>query len=464
MEKLVELKTSELLNKFGKGNHIPGSGSAAALNALLSAELLKTVIDITNEEKHRSNYLTVLPKLLTISNDIVTRILPRLEELFQKDSDEFDKVIQCRKARDKEEDIEEKKKLAQQAVDALVPAVEIPIEIATLSAMLVQYSAYVFDNAFKSARGDSGVALNSAVAAISGSLSIIYLNLKTCDDSEWKEVMMQSAEDLQKKLAGFINLSQDKIQILKSEVEFNSELQFFKTFSKRSKDISISDVEDIARRLQNMLWQYRDKIWNTDIPSDTLDVLKADIVLEKMLKYKVSYHSTLGIHDNNGERFEIAGLIDKSKKIVEISERYSPETQIFTTAHELGHAILHNQTVLHRDRPLDGSSGNQRDEQEIQADKFAAFFLMPRKRVQAIFKDRFSLDKLVVTENIVFGFTGSTKVSDFRKQCKDLHGFALYVASAEYFGGREFVSLAEVFGVSVKTMAIRLEELGLLEF
>ena len=55
---------------------------------------------------------------------------------------------------------------------------------------------------------------------------------------------------------------------------------------------------------------------------------------------------------------------------------FSLETIKFTIAHELGHALLHPNMVLHRDRPMDGSKSLQsKDYKELQANKFAAYFL-----------------------------------------------------------------------------------------
>lgn len=71
---LLDLPTKELLKKFGSGNHKPGSGSAAALQGMLSAQLMRTVIDLTNDEKRRSKYAQSLPQLLQIYKDIEVRI------------------------------------------------------------------------------------------------------------------------------------------------------------------------------------------------------------------------------------------------------------------------------------------------------------------------------------------------------------------------------------------------------
>ena len=48
---LLEKTVNELMEKFGAGNHKPGSGSAAAFQGMVSAKLISTVISLTAEEK-----------------------------------------------------------------------------------------------------------------------------------------------------------------------------------------------------------------------------------------------------------------------------------------------------------------------------------------------------------------------------------------------------------------------------
>nr|WP_259069123.1 cyclodeaminase/cyclohydrolase family protein [Mucilaginibacter sp. X4EP1]MCS3814511.1 formiminotetrahydrofolate cyclodeaminase [Mucilaginibacter sp. X4EP1] len=55
MKKLIEYTTEELLQKFGSGEHKPGSGSAAAFQGLLSAQLILTVIDLSKKSQNTKN-------------------------------------------------------------------------------------------------------------------------------------------------------------------------------------------------------------------------------------------------------------------------------------------------------------------------------------------------------------------------------------------------------------------------
>ncbi len=465
---LNDYSTSELLEKFGAGNHKPGSGSAAAFQGMLSAQLIRTVIDLSTDEKRNSILKDYQSEFIRMKSDIEIRIYPELENFFQADSEQFDKTIKLRIARDKETDPELKSKFAMQALEELIPATEMPIKIAKLCEELAHFSTYVFDNGFKAVRGDSGVALNGAVSAIGGCISIINLNLLSFISDKWTQKIKSESNELRVKYNQLTEETNKRLDSLKNEVDqrelYYAELNSLLSGSWDESKLSYSDIEEIVRRLQNTLWTHRKIIWRKNSPESPMDILNPKNALVA-LGYKFDQPESLGRHRIQGNIFEIAGVIDKSKKTVSISKKFPLETRNFTAAHELGHALLHKQSVLHRDRPLDGSSANVRDVQELQADKFASFFLLPKRQVEAIFLELFILKKFIITDDTVFALNQkNVKVSEFRVKCKDLRGLSRFIAENEHFNGRTFKSLSKIFHVSVETMAIRLEELELVEF
>jgi len=463
--KLIELSTEELLKKFGAGNHKPGSGSAAAFQALLSTQLIRTVIDLTKE---RANYRQWLPNLNNINSEIENRIYPTLLDLFELDSEQFDKVIKLRIARDKASVGSKKNELKQNLNAALVLATETPINIAKLCAELSDFALFLFDNGFQSARGDSGVALNNAIAAIAGCLSVINLNLLSLGHDARTEQIRTEASLLKSRLQALSSEAIQRLGRLEDEAErhreYHTQIQELSSNHWMDKNLSYAEIEQLARRIQNTLWIYDDKISKKGMPGNLIDILKPEVVLTKILGYRYSELPSLGQHFVGNEPFEVAGLINKSEKLVSISKHFSKETQNFTAAHELGHAFLHRQTVLHRDKPLDGSgSSNSREPVEVQADKFATFFLMPKKQVVILFKELFLTDKFVINQDTVFALTGG-RLDAFYKNCKNLRDLTRILASAESYSTNSFKSMSELFHVSVETMAIRLEELELTEF
>lgn len=465
--KLLNLPTSELLEKFGAGNHKPGSGSASAFQGMISAQMLRTVIDLTNEPKRKVTYAKHIPELLRIKKEIESRIYGGLETLFQEDSEQFDRVIKLREQRDKELDFQKGRELKLEAQEALKPATETLLKIAELSIELANFSIYVFDNGFKSARGDSGVALNSAISSVASCLSIVELNLTTLPVDERTEKIRLHKTDVKSRYNRLSTEGVERLTILEKESNenktFHQSIADFKHGNLADTVRSNADIEEIVRRLQNTLWLQRDKIWKKEKIDNPLHLLKPDMVFKKVLDYNFSQRDSLGIYEHDDELFEIAGLIDKNKKVVQVSNNFPLETQNFTAAHELGHAILHRQTILHRDKPIDGSKSTSRNPEELQADKFAAYFLMPASLIQTYFTGFFNTSKFAINESTVL-FLSAGSISSLRKKCKDVRGLSRLLASAEYYNAQKFNSLAKVFGVSVETMAIRLEELDLVEF
>ncbi len=86
---LIELPANRLLDKFGSGQHAPGSGSAAALMGLLAAKLVLTVGSLTLQKKE---YVKVHGSITAIREIIESDLVPLLLQLFQRDAEVFDEV------------------------------------------------------------------------------------------------------------------------------------------------------------------------------------------------------------------------------------------------------------------------------------------------------------------------------------------------------------------------------------
>ncbi|RYX80959.1 ImmA/IrrE family metallo-endopeptidase, partial [bacterium] len=379
---LLQLPTRHLLNKIGAGSHKPGSGSAAALNGILSCKLLLTVIELTLDSKRAKTYSHCKNELEEFKNLIVSNISPRLETLFEEDSKQFDKAIQKRKERDEEKNQRLKNGLQEDSFLELRKSTEIPMEIANLCIQLAKYSIVVFDKGFKSARGDSGVALANSLSGITGCISIISLNLQSFPKSIWTDKMQIQKKQLKNEFDIFNKENERLMNTLDLEAErknnFLAEFDSIKKSLYGKSNVTHTDIESLARRIQNALWEYRELIWRRKSPNNLLGVIKPEKVIG-LLKYAFHKVETLGVNDENNE---IAGIIDNVDFTVRISSKYKPDVINFTTSHELGHALLHDQLELHRDLPLDGSvTEKHRPIEELQADKFAAVFLMPKKIV-----------------------------------------------------------------------------------
>ncbi len=194
--KYLELPTTELLDKFGKGSHIPGSGSAAALSALIAVELLKTVCILT---KTKESYSGVHSQMDFIKEQLEQEYKAKLIDLFYRDSIEFGKVSEKRMLRDIEKDEKQREKYGREAAEQLRIATEIPIEICNTCFKLMEFALSIFDNGYKATRGDAGVAISNLLAGISGTLFVVLLNIKVAKKSKWTETKRKEAEELAKR-------------------------------------------------------------------------------------------------------------------------------------------------------------------------------------------------------------------------------------------------------------------------
>lgn len=466
--KLLELETKKLLNKFGAGNHKPGSGSAAAFSGLLGANLIHTVIVLTTEEKREKNYGKWFKKIKNFDSKIISQLIPDLENLFEEDSVIFDEVIKLREQRDDEKNLNIKTDLEIQHLDKLKKATELPINISNICLEIGEISHFVFRNGFQAARGDSFVALSSAIGVITGCLSIIELNLLSFKPDHWTENINSQVVKLRGAYSNLLDVMTECSDILKNEVEqkilCDKEVEKIISSVRGKQRLSDSQIEKAAIELQRLIWKNKDLIWKFSTIEDPIKVLKPETVLKKVLGYQCYKAKALNTSKESFEPDDIAGIIDQKKRVIFVSNQYPLETQKFTIAHELGHAIFHEQQVLHRDRPLDGSlNGTQRDLKEYQADKFASYFLMPTRQIKQVFQEIFQQPKFILSEDNAFNLAQMSPMN-LRKQLRDLRGLSRKLASTNSFGPSSFKSISARFGVSVEAMAIRFEELKLLEF
>jgi len=233
-------------------------------------------------------------------------------------------------------------------------------------------------------------------------------------------------------------------------------------YKKPSNNKSITTVEQKVQDLHKTIWKKRHALWPEGVPSDPVELLDPKFALE-YLDYDLEMSEYLGEYYSHDSSIEAAGILDRTAKRISISNRLPKDTLRFTTAHELGHVILHNQTMMHRDRAIDGTNPKNipREPIEFEADKFAALFLMPEKLVRQRFRLTFGLDKFVLTEDTAFALDPKKSIDQFRKD-NNPHNLARILAETSYYNGNQINSLASQFKVSVGAMAIRIKELNLI--
>lgn len=224
-----------------------------------------------------------------------------------------------------------------------------------------------------------------------------------------------------------------------------------------------SEIEQKVRELQRCIWKNRNELWPDGVPDDPVQLLDPSIAA-KYIGYEFEEAEFLGEFCAKGTDKEIAGIIDHLQKRISLSRNFKNNIRRFTAAHELGHALLHEpqSAVMHRDRPIDGSSKSNEPRATIEkeADKFATYFLMPEKLVRARFRQAFGVDVFVLNDDTAFALN-PTNPDELFDYCRTTRNLAKILASIEHYNGRYMCSLANQFAVSVVAMAIRIEELGL---
>jgi Zn-dependent peptidase ImmA (M78 family) len=269
------------------------------------------------------------------------------------------------------------------------------------------------------------------------------------EDIEMPDVV--DAPSTAKEISASRKILEDPYAHLDGEGGYSAELRDVKEETPQKQALlSDQSIEHYARRLQQQLWRSS----GHDNPIDVLDPIEG----LRLVGYECYVEDGLGL---SGDRIEVAGLIDQTRKIVRISSQFPLNVRLFTAAHELGHAVLHaSHHGVHRDRPLDGAS-KARDQKELQADKFAAYFLMPAKLVRARFQLAFGTNRFTLNEASASSLAGFVR-ADGRRRLGSLRDVARALAACDRYNGRSFESLAAQFRVSIEAMAIRLEELDLL--
>ena len=223
-----------------------------------------------------------------------------------------------------------------------------------------------------------------------------------------------------------------------------------------------NNIECTARALQIDIWKQRNQLCPDGHPPITR--MFSPEIAARVLGLNYQEVESLGRFGHRGDRFEVAGVIDRSRKSIGISNKFPVETMRFTGAHEIGHWLLHQQENMHRDRPINGLSKNsyKRNNIEAEADYFAACFLMPHKLVSNCLEETFQVPTpFEINDVTAFHLCPSDPNSILREGTGSLNTAAA-IASATSFGTIYFFSLAQQFGVSVSTMAIRLRELELI--
>lgn len=123
---LKDFSAEELLEKFGAGKPVPGSGSAAAFSALLAIEMMRTVCKVTIK---KDEYKIIRHLLDSFQSELENTFKPRVIELFEKDIKAFHRVIFFQKKKKQTKDETQKKDYQSKELKYLKEATKIQIQL-----------------------------------------------------------------------------------------------------------------------------------------------------------------------------------------------------------------------------------------------------------------------------------------------------------------------------------------------
>jgi Zn-dependent peptidase ImmA (M78 family) len=119
---------------------------------------------------------------------------------------------------------------------------------------------------------------------------------------------------------------------------------------------------------------------------------------------------------------EMSGFVYRSKDgiaVIGVNSSHPIQRQRFTIAHEVGHLLLHADEKLHVDKnfPIglrDETSGKAVNENEIEANQFAAALLMPRDLIAEDIKPFIGKDVLIAIRKLAKKYRVSEQAMSIR--------------------------------------------------
>jgi hypothetical protein len=228
-------------------------------------------------------------------------------------------------------------------------------------------------------------------------------------------------------------------------------------------------IRSQAKDLLTEVWHRRDELWaEPPLAPEDLFPLDLERVIQGVLGLTLEEPEEISSAPGSASTGDVAGLIDRSARRIVVAQKYQVDWRRFTQAHEVGHFLLHNAIVYHRERILSGgelANRTMRSPVEQEADLFAAELLMPSKILVEIVNQRFGgpIGVSQLTDEAAHLLSAGCEIesspSDFMNGGRRFVAMALSRLST--FGQQHFVPLVRRFGVSPTAMAIQLEDLRL---
>lgn len=182
MDNLLDMPARHMLDEFGKGIGMPGSGPVAIVSTMSGLHLLVSICKLTlNKEK----YHWVHQEMRDIEKSILEEYLPRLDKIMHEDADTVKNMVRMRILRDKETDPQKKQEYRTQALQHLEKATDTMIELCSICLDIIPMALHTYQVGLKSAQGDSVVALSNLLSGASSGLYMVLCNMQTGKNCQW---------------------------------------------------------------------------------------------------------------------------------------------------------------------------------------------------------------------------------------------------------------------------------------
>lgn len=220
-------------------------------------------------------------------------------------------------------------------------------------------------------------------------------------------------------------------------------------------------IQSEARLLHQEIWKYKERLWPDRQPT-ALQMLLPNVAAHILgVEYQLLDNLGLPHFNRHGGKYKAAGFMNRPEKKIGVSLEFPEHVRRFTGAHEIGHFLLHEEEIMHRDKPLDGSQrGMSRPPKEKEADYFAACFLMPPRLLADLFAAQFQMKGPFPFNDTTCFHLNPLDPYALLEAEEDSLDREISLARCGHFNNRHLIPLSIQFGVSDLAMAIRLKELG----
>ncbi len=187
---LMELKVDRFLQELASDSPAPGGGSVAALSAALGAALVAMVCRLTIDKPKYADVREQLQGIMSQADDL----RQKFSGLVEADSEAFNAVMSAfRLPKETEDQKRERSSVIQQATHR---ATEVPLEVLSLSARLLEISRVVAEKGNVNSVSDAGVAAEMARGAARGATLNVLINLGSLKDEAFVAGVRQRLSEI----------------------------------------------------------------------------------------------------------------------------------------------------------------------------------------------------------------------------------------------------------------------------